>query len=73
VPKEHTSLFPGKTIRGIPKHIAQKFASKQLIIFGSWMYGNPTAANDEHLLKDKCSLEENWKRDGKCKKIAFCA
>lgn len=39
-----------KTIRAIVKHIAEKFYPEQIILFGSHVYGQPTAWSDVDLL-----------------------
>jgi predicted nucleotidyltransferase len=44
------SPVPMKTIRGIVQHIAQRFNPEQIILFGSYAYGRPTAESDVDLL-----------------------
>jgi len=39
-----------KTIRGIARHIAQRFDPEQIILFGSHAYGKPSAESDVDLL-----------------------
>ena len=49
-PGRRTSPVPMKTIRGIAQHIAQRFNPEQIILFGSYAYGRPTAESDVDLL-----------------------
>jgi len=42
--------IPMKTIRAIVRHIAERFDPEQIILFGSYAYGKPTAWSDVDLL-----------------------
>ncbi len=42
--------IPMQTIRAIAKHIADRFDPEEIILFGSYAYGKPTAWSDVDLL-----------------------
>ena len=42
--------IPMKTIRSLANHIAKKFNPEEIILFGSYAYGKPTAWSDVDLL-----------------------
>jgi uncharacterized protein len=45
-----TTPVPMKIIRSIVQHIAQRFDPAQIVLFGSYAYGRPTAESDVDLL-----------------------
>ncbi len=49
-PLNKRKRIPMTTIQAIVKHIAEKFAPEQIILFGSHAYGTATASSDVDLL-----------------------
>ncbi|MEW5829528.1 MAG: nucleotidyltransferase domain-containing protein [Chloroflexota bacterium] len=45
-----TKPVPKRTIRAVVKHIAEKFQPEEIILFGSYAYGNPEPSSDVDLL-----------------------
>lgn len=49
-PLNKRKRIPMRAIQAIVKHIAEKFAPEQIILFGSHAYGRATASSDVDLL-----------------------
>jgi uncharacterized protein len=49
-PLNKRKRIPMRAIQAITKHIAEKFDPEQIILFGSYAYGKPTAGSDVDLL-----------------------
>ncbi|PIV27565.1 MAG: hypothetical protein COS37_02565 [Anaerolineae bacterium CG03_land_8_20_14_0_80_58_20] len=45
-----TRPIPRRTIWAVVKHIADKFQPEEIILFGSYAYGNPQPSSDVDLL-----------------------
>ncbi|MEW6401615.1 MAG: nucleotidyltransferase domain-containing protein, partial [Chloroflexota bacterium] len=41
---------PRRTIRAVAEHIAERFQPEEIILFGSYAYGNPQPSSDVDLL-----------------------